>query len=97
MQNSGCAVEFAPAEGFAFGSRDINNLSVRKAIGPDLTVIDSIGCQVACKSGADTSCRESVDDQSKRKRVNPKTMHLCLDAIGQQFGFKIFLLRTQQY
>jgi hypothetical protein len=48
-----------------------------------LTVIDSIGCQVACKSGADTSCRESVDDQSKRKRVNPKTMHLCLDAIGQ--------------
>ena len=34
MQNTGCAIEFAPAKCVIFGSRDIDNLSIRKVIAP---------------------------------------------------------------
>src|SRR5216110_3114569 len=42
VQNPSCSVEFAPTEGFAFGLRDIDNLSIRKAIRSDLAIISGV-------------------------------------------------------
>jgi hypothetical protein len=54
MQNAGCAVEFAPAESFAFGSCDINNLSIRKVIRAYFAMMDGARFQLGCKSNANT-------------------------------------------
>jgi hypothetical protein len=54
MQNAGCAIEFAPAESFGFGSCDINNLSIRKAIRANFAMMDGARFHMGCKSNADT-------------------------------------------
>src|SRR4029077_7234668 len=56
MQNPGCAIEFAPAKRVAFGSRDIDNLSIRKAIGSDLAIISRTAFRFAGNSGTDKNC-----------------------------------------
>jgi hypothetical protein len=54
MQNPGCAIECTPAKRIGFGSRDINNLSIRKAIRANLAIIAPGGFRFASNSGADT-------------------------------------------
>jgi len=39
VQNPGCAVEFAPAEGLALRPRDIDNLSIGKAVRAYLAIV----------------------------------------------------------
>ena len=38
MQNPGCAIEFTPAKCLTFGSPNIDNRSIRKAIRADLAI-----------------------------------------------------------
>jgi len=56
MQSPGCAIEFTPAKRVAFGSRDIDNLSIRKAIGSDLAITSRTAFRFVGNSGTDTSC-----------------------------------------
>jgi hypothetical protein len=56
VQNPGCAIEFTPAKRVAFGSRDIDNLSIRKAIGSDLAIISRTAFRFVGNSGTDKSC-----------------------------------------
>ena len=55
MQNAGATIEFAPAKRVAFGSRDVDDLSIRKEIGPDLAITNRIAFRFIIKSGTDTS------------------------------------------
>jgi hypothetical protein len=56
MQNSGATIEFTPAKRFAFGSRDIDNLFVGKAIGANLAIIGDVGRCIPGKRSTDTRC-----------------------------------------
>ena len=77
MQNPGGAVEFTPAKRVAFRSRDINDLSIRKAIRADLAIIGPRTFRLI-GSGTDTSYQEGADDESARQRMNSKTGHFRL-------------------
>jgi hypothetical protein len=56
MQNPGCAIELAPAKRVAFGSRDIDNLSIRKAIGSDLAIASRAAFRFVRNSGTKKNC-----------------------------------------
>jgi hypothetical protein len=56
MQNPGRTVEFTPAKRIAYGSRDIDNLSIRKAIRAYLANTGPRSFYFAGNSGTDTSC-----------------------------------------
>ena len=66
MQNPGRAIEFAPAEGFAFGLRDINNLSIRKAICAIWRWSDRPFFRVAGSAGIDTGRPQEAKEQPEQ-------------------------------
>ncbi len=55
MQDPGYAIEFTPAKCVGFGSRDIDNLSIRKAIRADLAIIRFPGSRFTGNNCGDTN------------------------------------------